>query len=54
MVECPVYGITDRSAFVKAIVDLSKTMPPIRGCVQAATVLRVSSSGETIGRNDRR
>ncbi|KAJ4300071.1 hypothetical protein N0V90_005320 [Kalmusia sp. IMI 367209] len=38
-VKCPICDITDQSALDKAIMDLSRTMPPIKGCIQAAMVL---------------
>ena len=41
-VEAPPCDITDASCVERVIQDASNAMPPIRGCVQAAMVLRVS------------
>lgn len=43
-VEAPPCDITDASCVERVIRDASSTMPPIRGCIQAAMVLRVSCS----------
>jgi len=43
-VEAPPCDIADASCVERVIRDASSTMPPIRGCIQAAMVLRVSNN----------
>jgi NAD(P)-dependent dehydrogenase (short-subunit alcohol dehydrogenase family) len=40
-VQCPTCDIADLLSLKGALKACAKTMPPIRGCVQAAMVLRV-------------
>ncbi|KAF2804409.1 reducing type I polyketide synthase [Mytilinidion resinicola] len=42
-VQCPSCDITELSSLRSALLECSKTMPPIRGCIQAAMVLRDST-----------
>ncbi|KAI8284743.1 Compactin diketide synthase [Colletotrichum sp. SAR11_57] len=42
MVSCPAADVTDAAALRKALDDVSAEMPPVKGCIQAAMVLKAT------------
>lgn len=40
-VVCPAADVTDAAALRKALDDVSAKLPPVKGCIQAAMVLKV-------------
>lgn len=38
---CPAADVTDAAALRKALDDVSAKLPPVKGCIQAAMVLKV-------------